>query len=253
MQIFLRWCSLEFEVAQHCNNVWLHRLLNKLAISIGKAANEVIYPSLFSQTTFLFESVHLQQLCFILKMLKKRYVWEISIKSSYWHLRTCAKEGQRNDVDSVSHCSSHILIKTLKKLAKLSFTFAFWRLRNFTEFWIHQSSSRRYIWTMGIIESIMDSKYELSDFRKKKLLHEFRCFYGEYNHFSGDISSSYVEINMGRKRKIQLIFHAMTMTKSDNRFVEMEMTSRLLGYLIFRETLQLVNRQHKTILLFLGS
>ena len=51
---------------------------------------------------------------------------------------------------------------------------------------------------MGIIESLMDSKYELSDFRKKKLLHEFRCFYGEYNHFGCDINMTHVEINMGR-------------------------------------------------------
>ena len=90
---------------------------------------------------------------------------------------------------------------------------------------------------MGIIESLMDSKYELSDFRKKKLLHEFRCFYGEYNHFSGNISSSYVEIYIGDKRNVQFTFHAMTMTKSDNRFVDMEMTYRLLGYLIFRENI----------------
>ncbi len=32
---------------------------------------------------------------------------------------------------------------------------------------------------MGIVESLVEPKCELSDFRRRKLLHEFRVFYGE--------------------------------------------------------------------------
>ncbi len=33
---------------------------------------------------------------------------------------------------------------------------------------------------MGALESVFENKYELTDFQKEKLLHEFRSFYGKF-------------------------------------------------------------------------